>query len=241
MYNPVSFGFRPLPSSPKSSWCSLAIDPCPHSPGLAKTEPGIYLPQLWPQPGAGRLSLLTHHWDHHFCQQWLWMWVLPPLQVEWTPSQWSTACPLRGRTPCASWARGAGRATGAASDSHCSYLKLSCFLSINILQIIVYSCFGKEDLLTSSLSHSQKSQLYIYIPPFVFAKFFLVSFSTISMTNWLDLCALLLSVFILLSSSLFLNEAFSVGPCSREICFLAGPCSVFCSASPALQCLWDGF
>lgn len=219
MYNPVSFGFRPLPSSPKSSWCSLAIDPCPHNPGLAKTEPGIYLPQSWPQPGAGRPSLLTHHWDHHFYQQWLWMWVLPPLQVEWTPSQWSTACPLRGRTPRASWAGGAGRATGAASDSHCSYLKLSCFLSINILQIIVYSCFGKEDLLTSSLSHSQKSQLYVYIPPFVFAKFFLVSFSTISMTNWLDLvlcCYLFLSYCLHLC---FLMELFQLTPVLSESVF----------------------
>ena len=184
------FGFRTFSSSPKVPLSSFAVNPCspPHPPVLAKPEPGIYLSQSWPQPWAGTgppyslitevITSTTNAIGHGCCNHSKWS-ELPSTEAQPVP------CP--GRIPVPAELEGLQARmlqTPTVPTSSSAAFKHKCFTDCCSQ---LFWGKGFVDFLIQPLTRS-----------LTFICFFS---SMISMASWLELCNLLLSLFILASST----------------------------------------
>lgn len=145
-----------IPQSPFCSYLQLIpaashTTPCPPhppAPALAKLKPEIYfapvmtsaLGSYWPPPYSLITEVITSQYD--------WTWVLPSLHM-WTSFHLSTTCPLpwQNLTELGEWLE--LLQTRMLQDSHCSYLKFSCFFKHKYFTGYCLQLFWGKCLLTS--------------------------------------------------------------------------------------------
>lgn len=150
------FWFQNMSIIPNSSCLLICSESLLQSPSPSQAWARNILVPV--RTSAWALTLSIHSsWRWYFHQQGHWAWVSPPLQMGNPLPQKHNVSPALAE-PLAYWAIGDGRMIGTAlgknaSNSHSSSLKYSS-LTINTSQIIVYSCFWEEDLLSSSFPQS---------------------------------------------------------------------------------------
>lgn len=111
-------------------------------------------------------SLFTHHWGHHFPAMPLDMGVAITPHGE-LPSTLAQLVPCPGRT-FLSWGVIGAASDKNASDSHCSYLKFSCFFKHKYftdycLQLFWGKCFA--DFLSQPLARSLTLMFFFFFFP----------------------------------------------------------------------------